>query len=457
MQKRVTRRHVLAILSCALMAFVGILTETSLNVTFPTLMKQFHVGLATVQWTTTGYLLMIAVIMIPSSFLNVRFSARQLFIFSATVFILGSLVCAQAPSFWVLLAGRLLSSFGAGLSIPLMFNLVAELIPQQRWGFYIGLAGLVVVLAPTLGPTFGGAVVYFWNWRLIFHIVVCLALLVLILGLFSVEKYHPVKRLQFDWVRYAVIAAAMVSFSLTINRISQLDWLFWGGLLLTAVLMAWFVRLSKTAQKALFDIRVFQIRAFVWAFIAYLALQFVNLGTSFILPNYAQIVNHSTALVGGLILLPGSILAAVLNPAFGSWYDKKGAAWPLYTGALTLTIGCLLLAMFSLTMTTMMIIVFYAFMMVGRQMAFNNTLAEGMKTQKPALHSDATAVFQTGQQFAASLGTTITAAIVAAVQNSGGSYRHATAVGTGLAFAFLTAVGLLAVLSYFLMFKNEKR
>lgn len=82
MQKRVTRRHVLAILSCALMAFVGILTETSLNVTFPTLMKQFHVGLATVQWTTTGYLLMIAVIMIPSSFLNARFSARQLFIFS---------------------------------------------------------------------------------------------------------------------------------------------------------------------------------------------------------------------------------------------------------------------------------------------------------------------------------------------------------------------------------------
>lgn len=114
------------------MAFVGILTETSLNVTFPTLMKQFHVGLATVQWTTTGYLLMIAVIMIPSSFLNARFSARQLFIFSATVFILGSLVCAQAPSFWVLLAGRLLSSLGAGLSIPLMFNLVAELIPQQR-------------------------------------------------------------------------------------------------------------------------------------------------------------------------------------------------------------------------------------------------------------------------------------------------------------------------------------
>lgn len=457
MQKEVTGKHVLAILSCALMAFVGILTETSLNVTFPTLMKQFHVGLGTVQWTTTGYLLMIAVIMIPSSYLNARFSARQLFIFSVAAFVLGSLVCAQATSFWLLLVGRLLSSFGAGLSIPLMFNLVAELIPQKRWGFYMGLAGLVVVLAPTLGPTFGGTIVYFWNWRLIFHIVVCLALLVLILGLFSVEKYHEVQKPQFDWGRYAVIAAAMVLFSLTINRISKLDWLFWLGLILTAVLLFWFVRLSKTSQKSLFDIIVFKVKSFVWAFIAYLALQFVNLGTSFVLPNYAQIVNHSTTLIGGLILLPGSILAAVLNPAFGNWYDKKGAAWPLYTGAITLTIGCLLLSIFSLAMTTAMIIVFYAFMMVGRQMSFNNTLAEGMKTQKPALHSDATAVFQTGQQFAASLGTTITAAIVSAVQNAGGSYRHATAVGTQLAFAFLTAVGLLAIVSYFLMFKAERK
>lgn len=457
MKKEVTGKHVLAILSCALMSFVGILTETSLNVTFPTLMKQFHVGLGTIQWTTTGYLLMIAVIMIPSSYLNARFSARQLFIFAVAAFSCGSLICAQAQSFWILLLGRLLSSFGAGLATPLMFNLVAELIPQQRWGFYMGLTGLVVVLAPTLGPTFGGAIIYFWNWRLIFYIVVALALIVLVLGLFSVEKYHEVTHPQFDWGRYLVIAAAMVIFSLTINRISKLDWLFWLGLIVTAALMAWFIKLSKRSKKILFDIAIFQVKPFVFAFLAYLALQFVNLGTSFILPNYVQIVNHSTSLVGGLILLPGSILAAVLNPAFGNWYDRKGAAQPLYTGTITMTLGCLLLALFSLHMTTAMIIVFFAFMMVGRQMAFNNTLAEGLKTQKPALHSDATAVFQTGQQFAASLGTTITAAIVSAVQNGGGSYRQATAAGTRLAFVFLTAIGLLAICSYTLMFKAEKK
>lgn len=152
-EKKVTLKHVLAIINCAFMAFVSILTETSLNVTFPTLMKQFHVGLGMVQWTTTGYLLMIAIIMVSSSYLNERFSARQLFLTAAIAFIIGSLTAGIANSFPVLLIGRLISSFGAGLSIPLLFNLVVELMPRAKWGFYMGIAGLVIVLAPTLGPT----------------------------------------------------------------------------------------------------------------------------------------------------------------------------------------------------------------------------------------------------------------------------------------------------------------
>ena len=170
-RKAETPKHILAIVSCALMAFVSILTETSLNVTFPTLMKQFHIGLGLVQWTTTGYLLTIAVIMVASSYLNERFSAKQLFLTAAISFIGGSVVAGLAPNFWVLLAGRLISSVGAGLSIPLMFNLVVELMPQEKWGFYMGLTGLVVILAPSLGPTFGGTVVYYFGWPLIFHIV----------------------------------------------------------------------------------------------------------------------------------------------------------------------------------------------------------------------------------------------------------------------------------------------
>lgn len=456
--KVVTPKHVLAILSCAFMAFVSILTETSLNVTFPTLMKEFKVGLNTVQWTTTGYLLMIAIIMVSSSYLNERFSARELFLSSAVAFIIGSLIAGLATNFSILLIGRLISSFGAGLSIPLLFNLVVELMPRNKWGFYMGIAGLVIVLAPTLGPTFGGTIIYYFNWRLIFHIVVVIALLVLTMGFFTIEKYHEQKHPVFDWGRYLVIALAMIVLSLGLNQLNHglgNIW-FWLSLLITAILLVIFVRMSKTSTKHLIDLKVFQTKSFIFALIAYLGLQFINLGTSFVLPNYVQIVDHASSLIGGLILLPGSIIAAIFNPLFGHWYDSKGGQQPLYTGTIVCLLGCLCLMIFGMKMSAGMITIFFALMMIGRQMAFNNTMAEGMKEQTNALHTDATAVFETGQQYAGSIGTTITAAIVSAFQRQGGNYAQLTARGTQMAFLMMTIITIIILLSYYKMFHLEK-
>ncbi|KRM37272.1 multidrug type major facilitator superfamily transporter [Lactobacillus hamsteri DSM 5661 = JCM 6256] len=127
-------------------------------------MKQLNVGLDILQWTTTGYLLMIAIIMICSSYLNERFSARQLFICACLGFMVGSLISAIAPTFYILLIGRLISALGAGLATPLMFNLIIEILPRKKWGLYMGIAGLIIAMAPTLGPVFGGAITYYMNY-----------------------------------------------------------------------------------------------------------------------------------------------------------------------------------------------------------------------------------------------------------------------------------------------------
>jgi DHA2 family lincomycin resistance protein-like MFS transporter len=99
--------NTLAVLATEFMSFVGILTETSLNVTFPAMMKQFNVSLDTIQWTTTGYLLMIAIIMISYSYQNERFTAKQLFVTAAIAFMVGSIISAFALNFYILLLGSL--------------------------------------------------------------------------------------------------------------------------------------------------------------------------------------------------------------------------------------------------------------------------------------------------------------------------------------------------------------
>ncbi len=458
-RKKESPKHILAIVSCALMAFVSILTETSLNVTFPTLMKQFHIGLGIVQWTTTGYLLTIAVIMVASSYLNERFSAKQLFLTAAISFIGGSVVAGLAPNFWVLLAGRLISSVGAGLSIPLMFNLVVELMPQEKWGFYMGLTGLVVILAPSLGPTFGGTVVYYFGWPLIFYIVALIAVVVLIIGALSIEQYHEKKHPSFDWSSYFVIAAAMIIFNLGFNRISNGfgDPYFWISMAVVAALVFLFIKLLKKSKKKLINLDIFKNKPFVFAMISYLLLQFINIGTSFVLPNYVQIVNHESSLIGGLVLLPGCILSGFLNPWFGHIYDQKGPKLPFLTGTIFCFTASILFTIFGLKISTVMVGVFYGIMIIGRQMAFNNTMAEASKLQPDELHTDATAVFQTGQQYAGSMGTTVMATIISAWQKKPGNYSVLTAQGSQVAFLVMSIISVIIFLSYLNLFRLEAR
>lgn len=460
MKKETTTKNVLAVLAAAFMSFVGILTETSLNVTFPTMMKQFKVSLDTVQWTTTGYLLMIAIVMITSSYLNERFTAKEQFSVACIGFIVGSLISAMAPNFVILLLGRLVSALGAGLSTPLMFNMITEIMPRAKWGVYMGIAGLVIAMAPTLGPAFGGAITYYMNWRWIFIIVVIFAAIVFIMGFFVIEKYHEQQKDSgFDWLNFIILSAAFISLTIGVNQISHgfANWKLWGLLILAGLLFYIFAKLSKKSNKKLLDLTVFKEKAFIYGALAYFLLQFINIGTSFVLPNYVQIVGHQTSLVGGLILLPGSIIAGLLNPYFGKLYDNLGAKLPLYLGGTLMTISSILFAIYGLDLTVIMIIIIYGVLMLGHRMAFSNTLAESLKLQKGHLRADATAVCQTSQQLAGSVGTTILASIIAISQNQGGaSYAVLTARGSQMAFCFTSVLGMIILGCYLRLFILEK-
>ena len=274
----------------------------------------------------------------------------------------GSVISAFAPNFSILLLGRLISALGAGISTPLMFNLVTEIIPRDKWGVYMGIAGLVVAMAPTLGPAFGGITNFYLSWRWIFIFATIIALIVFIAGVLVIGKYHEQVKSDFDWLAFIILASAFITLTVGVNQISKgiPNPLFWLLLIATAILVLFFVKLSQKSTKKLLDLAVFKQKAFVWGALAYFLLQFNNIGISFVLPNYVQIVGHQNSLIGGLILLPGSIIAGLLNPYFGSLYDEKGAKLPLYLGGSFMMLGCLLFMIFGLNLSVLMIVIFTA-------------------------------------------------------------------------------------------------
>lgn len=457
MQKE-NAKHTLAIISASMMSFVGILTETSLNVTYPALMKQFKIDLNTVQWTTTGYLLTIAIVMVTSSFLNRRIETRKLFIISALGFLIGSLISAFAPSFSLVLLGRILSATGAGISMPLMFNLIVEIMPQNKWGSYMGIAGLVIALAPTLGPTFGGFVSYYLNWRSIFLIASLFAIIVLVCGLLVLENYRPAEKVRFDWLGFVVLSLAFITLTLAANQISNGfgDWQLWLFVITSIASFITFVKYEAKIDSPLINLSVFSNKAFNYGLMAYFLLQFINIGISFVLPNYIQIVDKQTSLVSGLALLPGSIASALLNPVFGMLYDRFGGKLPLFGGATLMLIGTACFSVLGLKLTVVMIVIYYTFVSFGHKMAFSNTMAEMLKRQSNSLKSDATAVGQTAQQLAGSLGTAILAAIISIHQAGANNYQLATAKGSQMAFIMTAILVVIIIFCYFKLFNYKK-
>lgn len=166
LQARVqVKRPWLAMMALMIGAFVGMLSETSLNIALPQLMQAFHVTNGVIQWLVTGYMLVIGIVLPLSSLLTKWFTTRQLVIFGLVAFIIGAVISAVAPSFAILLTGRMIQGVGTGIVLPLMFTVAMQIFPPQKLGAAMGGCAMVIMLAPAIGPTITGLILGVLSWR----------------------------------------------------------------------------------------------------------------------------------------------------------------------------------------------------------------------------------------------------------------------------------------------------
>ncbi len=188
MTKKVDLKLILAVVAAGLLSFCGIIVETAMNVTFPILMKQFNINTATVQWMTTAYLLVVAIMVPISAFLKRRFRTKALFVTANLLFITGLVIDAFAAKFGVLVLGRVVQGLGTGIALPLMFNIILDWGPEEQLGTLMGIGTLITAIGPALGPTFGGLVVSSLGIRWIFILLLPLLVISLLLGLYAIRQ-----------------------------------------------------------------------------------------------------------------------------------------------------------------------------------------------------------------------------------------------------------------------------
>ncbi|MBW3089038.1 MFS transporter [Bifidobacterium sp. 82T24] len=207
-----------SIVAVGSLAFIGILTETVMNVLFPRLMAMLSVNASTIQWLTTGYLLVVSVTVPLSSFLDRRFPHRGIFVVAVLASVAGCMIMIVGNGFPILLCARMLQGIGTGLALPLMFNIILEQAPQPKIGMLMGIGTLVVGTAPALGPAFGGFVAAHTSWRMIFVILLPIMAAALALGLATIIQSHPTGATPFATAQFVMLAVGFTGLIVFINQ-----------------------------------------------------------------------------------------------------------------------------------------------------------------------------------------------------------------------------------------------
>lgn len=457
---RIDKRVYAAILATGLMSFSGVIVETAMNITFPTLMKEFDITTNMVQWMTSIYLLIVAIIVPLSAILKKSFATKKLFLCANLLFITGALIDALAGSFAFLLMGRAIQGIGTGIALPLMFNIILEQVPQSKIGFMMGLANMITGIAPAIGPTFGGIVVSSLGWRWVFYFLLPLLVISLLLGIWGIEQKSAIERQKIDGISFAGIAMMFSGLIFGFSNLSSGQFLSWqvGGALLFGLIgmIVLIVRSLKIAVPIL-NLRLFNNQAFAGHVLGFFLTQIISLGFAFLLPNYIQLVNGNSALLAGLLVLPAGFMGAFFGPFGGKLLDQYGPRKPILAGFTSCVISLVLFAAFSRQLSNMFIMLIYILYMGGMGACMGCVMTSALNTLQVKERTQGNAIMNTLQQFAGAMGTSLSATVVAQSQyHLHVGTAKATAIGTQHAFIMLLIFSLIVWLSYFKSVPKEK-
>ena len=453
--------------------FSTFMTSTMLTTALPSLMVSFKISANTVQWLTTGFMLVMGITMPISGFFIKRFDSRKLYLSAVAIFLTGTIVCFCAQNFSVILVGRLIQAAGVGITAPVYQTIMASIYPPSKRGSAMGMAGLVIGLAPAIGPTFSGWLLLNYSWRMLFLSIMPISVIVLVLGYFTLRKVLPTEKAPVDWysVLMSIVGFGSMLFGFSsVGNYSWTDPIVYTTLIIGAIFVAFFVWRSLKIKNPLLEFKVFKHSDYTLSVIL-VAVAFMSMnGFTLILPLYLQTIRGESPLMSGLTLLPGAIVIGIMNPVTGRIFDQMGGRNMAITGMFLLTATTATFIPVTDQTPISYLVVFYMVRMFGISMVTMPTTTTGINALPLDLIGSGTIVNNTIRQVFASMGTAILVSVMSSVTLSHSPAHtilgqtpilfkklslQANIVGFRYAFVISTSFALIGfILAFFL--KSDK-
>jgi DHA2 family multidrug resistance protein len=320
-----------------------VLAMTTVNVAVPDVMGAFGVGQDVAQWMSSAYMTTMTAGMLINAWLTGIFGERRCFVGSLIFFSLGAVWSGMAPNEDVLILGRLLQGFSAGVAQPLVMATIFTVFPPERRGSAMGIFGLGVVFAPAIGPSLGGLMIEYFSWHHVFFISLPFCALAAVMGLvFMPTRTIPKVIPPFDWLGFTLLCVALYGLMTGIADGQREGWasnLIVGRLTVGTLASVAFVLWELYTPRALLDVRIFASIEFSCTALIALIFGAGMMGSTYVIPVFVQTCIGFTPLQAGLMMMPAGLMLAFIFPLAGRMADAIPASTMIIGGLLLFALG----------------------------------------------------------------------------------------------------------------------
>ncbi len=345
LQARYGSRYPLWLLSLLMLGSMAlVLASTSINVALPAIMDDFAIGRPLAQWLSTGFLAAMTAGLLLANWTQQRLGTRLTVLLGLGLFVLSSLLALAADQAWQLIALRIAQGGCAGIVQPLAMVLIFRVYAAGGRGMALGIYGLGVMIAPTLGPTIGGYLVDHFSWPAVFWMPLPLCILAMLGAIWLLPDERNPQPSRLDYWAFAWLLVALFAALGSLAEAQRFGWseprAWVPGLL--AVLATWrFIRRSRYSEQPLLPLMLWQSAAFRQASWVALVLGLGLYGSTYLIPLFLQTVEGYSAGRAGLLLLPAGVALGLASFAGGWLSDRFPLAWLLCAGLLLFAISAL--------------------------------------------------------------------------------------------------------------------
>ncbi len=437
---------------------VTLISQSIVTTSLPYYMQDFSISSATAQWTYSVFLLVLGVMIPPTAYITKRFKIKTILITSLILFIIGSVLCFLATSIEIMIVGRILEAMGTGILMPIGQILIFRIMPEEKWGFFMGLMGFLVGIVPAMGPTLGGIIIDLFNWRVIFEFLAIIAVVILILSMILANFELETEHYPLDFPSLILSILFCVGLMIGFSNIAEFGFSFIYVILpiiIGIVTLIIFVKRQNKIEKPLVNLKVLKNKYFVYGTVFAALLYFMMCGINVMVPLFVQNVAYYSPTESGLILFPAALIMIVFNFISPIMADKIGIKPVLIVSSIMNIIGFVCMMTYNMNSTFEYLLITQLIRGIGCGLGLSPSITWAMSVVAEDVE-DATAINNTTRQVIGAIGSSLTVVIMQILSNGNITHNQISVGSFSMTSSMMIMITVVLLIITIIFIKNKK-